>query len=83
VSYHFISGNSNWPILYHVDRTRDGETYASRSVKATQDGKAIFTMQSSFKTDEKQVYRYTMDMPKVKGPEEYLDANEILKMRLE
>ncbi|XP_060593453.1 acyl-coenzyme A thioesterase 8-like isoform X2 [Ruditapes philippinarum] len=81
--YFLRGGNSNWPILYHVDRTRDGETYASRSVKATQDGKAIFTMQSSFKTDEKQVYRYTMDMPKVKGPEEYLDANEILKMRLE
>ncbi|XP_060593452.1 acyl-coenzyme A thioesterase 8-like isoform X1 [Ruditapes philippinarum] len=81
--YFLRGGNSNWPILYHVDRTRDGETYASRSVKATQDGKAIFTMQSSFKTDEKQVYRYTMDMPKVKGPEEYLDANEILKMRLD
>ncbi|XP_053401588.1 acyl-coenzyme A thioesterase 8-like isoform X2 [Mercenaria mercenaria] len=80
--YFLRGGNSNWPILYHVDRTRDGETYASRSVKATQDGKAIFTMQSSFKTDETQVYHYQMEMPKVKGPEEYLDANEILKMRL-
>lgn len=77
-----VLGNSNWPILYHADRTRDGETYTSRSVKATQDGKAIFTMQCSFKTDETHVYHYQMEMPKVKGPEEYLDANEILRMRL-
>lgn len=81
--YFLRGGNSNWPILYHVDRTRDGETYTSRSVKATQDGKAIFTMQCSFKTDETQVYHYQMEMPEVKGPDEYLDAHEILKLRLQ
>lgn len=81
--YFLRGGNSNWPILYHVDRTRDGETYTSRSVKATQDGKAIFTMQCSFKIEEKQVYHYQMEMPKVKGPEHFLDADEILKMRLD
>lgn len=76
------AGNSNWPILYHVDRTRDGETYSSRLVKATQDGQAIFTMQTSFKLDEQSVYHYQMEMPQVEGPEKFLDADEVLRSRL-
>ena len=76
-------GNSNWPILYNVDRTRDGETYTSRTVKATQDGRAIFTMQASFKIDEQQEYQYQMEMPQVQGPDHYLEMNEILRLQLE
>ncbi|WAR13344.1 ACOT8-like protein [Mya arenaria] len=81
--YFLRGGNSNWPILFHVDRTRDGETYSSRNVKATQDGKAIFTMQASFKTDEKQEYAYQMEMPQVPGPENFKDTDDLLKMRLD
>ena len=65
-----------------MDRTRDGETYSSRSVKATQDGKPIFTMQSSFKVDEEQEYQFQMEMPQVQGPETLLAVNEILRLYL-
>ncbi|KAH3824420.1 hypothetical protein DPMN_126256 [Dreissena polymorpha] len=81
--YFLRGGNSNWPILYHVDRTRDGETYSSRSVKASQDGKAIFTMQTSFKKDEPQGYHFQMEMPQVEGPDNLMSTDELLRLRLE
>lgn len=66
-----------------MDRTRDGQTYSSRLVKATQDGKAIFTMQTSFKLEEKQDYHYQMEMPQVEGPENFMEFDELLRARLE
>ena len=65
-----------------MDRTRDGETYSSRLVKATQDGKAIFTMQTSFKIDEQQDYHYQMEMPEVAGPENFKEYGDLLRARL-
>jgi acyl-CoA thioesterase II len=36
------------PILYKVDRMRDGHTFATRQVSAIQKGKVIFSMYSSY-----------------------------------
>jgi acyl-CoA thioesterase II len=36
------------PIIYKVERTRDGHTFATRQVLATQKGRVIFTMYASF-----------------------------------
>ncbi|PIC23194.1 hypothetical protein B9Z55_016977 [Caenorhabditis nigoni] len=47
-SYFVQSGNVNRPILYQVDRIRDGKSFCTRLVKALQDGEAIFTVQISF-----------------------------------
>ncbi len=44
----FFSGNEKMPILYQVDRVRDGRSFATRFVKAIQDGESIFTAELSF-----------------------------------
>lgn len=47
-AYFLAPGNPDIPTTYLVDRVRDGRSFASRSVKAVQDGRAIFIMQASF-----------------------------------
>lgn len=67
------------PILYSVDRTRDGNTYSSRSIKAMQEGKAIFTMQASFKSEELDPLQHQFTMPVVPSPHECLSTIELLE----
>jgi acyl-CoA thioesterase-2 len=40
------------PILYEVDRIRDGRSFSTRRVVAIQHGRAIFNLQASFHDDE-------------------------------
>ena len=40
------------PIIYEVDRIRDGEGFTTRRVVAIQHGKAIFSLSASFQIDE-------------------------------
>src|SRR6202451_781088 len=51
-SYFLRPGDPNVPILYEVDRIRDGRSFTTRRVVAVQDGRAIFNMQTSFQVDE-------------------------------
>lgn len=76
-------GNNEKPILYHVDRTRDGKTYTSRNIKATQEGLPIFTMQASFKIDETDPLEHQFTMPVVPSPEELISSREYIKTKLE
>ena len=46
--YFVAPGNSDEPTTYLVDRVRDGRSFVMRSVKAIQNGHAIFIMQASF-----------------------------------
>jgi acyl-CoA thioesterase 8 len=46
--YFVLAGNSEIPILYHVERVRDGKSYITRTVQARQRGKCIFTTTLSF-----------------------------------
>ncbi|KAK6044093.1 putative acyl-CoA thioesterase II, partial [Cooperia oncophora] len=68
-SYFVQSGNVNMPILYMVDRIRDGRSFCTRLVKAVQNGEAIFTVQISFHKPEADSIVHQVDMPKVIGPE--------------
>lgn len=81
--YFLRGGNNEKPILYHVDRTRDGKTYTSRNIKATQEGIPIFTMQASFKVDETDPLEHQFEMPVVPNPEELISSREYMKNRLE
>ncbi|KAI0172787.1 Thioesterase/thiol ester dehydrase-isomerase [Hypoxylon sp. FL1284] len=50
-SYHcffVLAGDSNVPILYHVERVREGKSFCTRTVQARQRGSAIFTVTCSF-----------------------------------
>jgi acyl-CoA thioesterase 8 len=46
--YFLLAGSSDIPILFHVERVRDGRSFATRTVQARQRGKCIFTTTISF-----------------------------------
>ena len=51
-AYFLRPGDPTVPILYEVDRIRDGRSFSTRRVVAIQHGKAIFNLQASFHDDE-------------------------------
>lgn len=57
-AYFLRPGNHDLPIIYTVDITRDGRSYSSRTVTATQTGKTIFTMMCSFHSGEDSELHY-------------------------
>ena len=46
--YFVLAGDSAIPILYHVEKVRDGKSFMTRTVQARQKGRAIFTTTLSF-----------------------------------
>ncbi|KAH8698911.1 acyl-CoA thioesterase II [Talaromyces proteolyticus] len=46
--YFVLAGDSEIPIIYHVERVRTGKSYATRTVQARQRGRPIFTTTLSF-----------------------------------
>ncbi len=50
--YFLRPGDPKVPIIFQVDRTRDGRSFTTRRVLAVQHGKPIFTMSASFQIDE-------------------------------
>jgi len=67
-SYFLRPGDPTTPILYEVDRIRDGRSFATRRVVAVQHGRAIYNMQASFHTDEVSL-EHQITMPDVPAPE--------------
>ena len=47
-AYFLLGGDPKVPIIYEVDRIRDGKSFTTRNVKAIQHGRAIFSMSVSF-----------------------------------
>jgi acyl-CoA thioesterase-2 len=77
-SYFLRPGDPTTPILYEVDRIRDGKSFTTRRVVAIQHGKAIYNMQASFHSDEQSI-EHQIAMPIVPGPEELRSLSEVLK----
>jgi acyl-CoA thioesterase 8 len=46
--YFLLAGSSELPILFHVEKVRDGRSFATRTVQARQKGRCIFTTTISF-----------------------------------
>jgi acyl-CoA thioesterase-2 len=67
-SYFLRPGDPNIPILYEVDRIRDGKSFTTRRVVAIQHGRAIFNLASSFHVDEHGL-EHQFPMPDVPAPE--------------
>jgi acyl-CoA thioesterase-2 len=67
-AYFLRPGDPLVPILYEVDRIRDGRSFTTRRVVAIQHGKAIFNLQASFHTLEDGL-EHQVDMPQVAAPE--------------
>jgi acyl-CoA thioesterase-2 len=74
--YFLLGGDPNIPIIYEVDRIRDGRSFATRRVVAIQHGRAIFAMSASFHGEEPG-FTHMIDMPKVPMPEEIPAYQEV------
>lgn len=70
--YFMRAGNASLPVLYEVDRIRDGRSFTTRRVVAIQQGKAIFSMSVSFQLEE-EGFEHAASMPNVPPPEELED----------
>src|SRR4029077_7792506 len=68
-AYFLRRGDFTKPIVYSVDRSRDGGSFSARRVLAIQDGEQIFTCSASFQAPEPGL-EYQASMPKVPPPEE-------------
>ncbi len=76
--YFMRAGDASLPIVYTVDRLRDGRSFATRQVKAVQKGNAIFSMAASFHKGEAG-FSHQDPMPEVKGPEGIESEVEMVK----
>ena len=81
-AYFLRAGDPKVPILYEVDRSRDGASFTARRVVAIQHGKQIFTLAASFQLEE-QGFEHQFDMPKVPAPETLKDEHTLLGENLE
>ncbi len=77
-SYFLRPGDPTVPILYDVDRIRDGRSFTTRRVVAIQHGRAIFNMQTSFHVDEPGL-SHQFPMPDVPPPEDLQPLSERLE----
>jgi acyl-CoA thioesterase-2 len=68
-AYFLIGGDPKVPIIYEVDRIRDGRSFTTRRVVAIQHGQAIFSMSVSFHLDEPGL-SHQFEMPDVPKPED-------------
>lgn len=66
--YFLREGDTSVPVLYYVDRIRDGRSFATRRVVAKQHGKAIFNMSVSFQAPEEGL-EHQAPMPEAPLPE--------------
>jgi acyl-CoA thioesterase II len=68
-AYFLVGGDPKVPIIYEVDRIRDGKSFTTRRVVAIQHGQAIFTLMVSFHNDEEGL-THQAPMPQVPPPED-------------
>ncbi|MEQ1404616.1 acyl-CoA thioesterase II [Neorhizobium sp. Rsf11] len=81
-AYFMRPGDPSVPILYQVERIRDGSSFTTRRVVAIQHGKAIFSMSASFQIEEGG-YEHQIDMPSVTQPEDLMGEKEFKALFLE
>ena len=67
-AYFLRPGDPEAPIVYNVDRSRDGRSFTARRVVAVQHGRQIFTLAASFQVPQDGV-EHQFDMPDVPSPE--------------
>ncbi len=76
-AYFLRPGDPAAPILYEVDRSRDGRSFTTRRVVAIQHGRPIFNFACSFHTDEPGL-EHEDPMPTVPSPDELPPLLEVI-----
>ena len=75
-AYFLRRGDVTAPIIYDVDRARDGGSFSNRRVVAIQHGRPILNLAASFQTPEKGL-EHQGDMPDVPSPDGLKDLTEV------
>lgn len=75
-AYFLLPGDPKVPIIYDVDRMRDGGSFTTRRVTARQHGHPIFSMLASFHADEEGL-DHQAKMPDVPGPDSLPSEAEV------
>jgi acyl-CoA thioesterase-2 len=81
-AYFLLEGDPAAPILYQVERIRDGGSFSTRRVVAIQHGRAIFFMSISFQVQE-EGFDYQFPMPGVPKPDDLPGEKELIEKFLD
>lgn len=81
-SYFLRAGDASAPIVYNVERNRDGRSFKSRRVVAIQHGRPIFTLAASFQLEQEGL-EHQFDMPSVPEPESLPSESNVPEEQLE
>jgi acyl-CoA thioesterase-2 len=79
-SYFLLPGDYNVPIIYDVERIRDGKSFVTRRVLARQHGRPIYYQSVNFQRAE-EGFDHQDVMPQVRPPEEGLDLMQLMDER--
>lgn len=79
-SYFLLPGDYQWPIVYDVERIRDGRSFLTRRVVARQHGRPIYYQTVSFQRDETG-WQHQDAMPSVAPPEHGVDLLDLMRAR--
>jgi acyl-CoA thioesterase II len=77
--YFLTAASAVTPIVYQVDRLRDGTSYVTRGVRALQNGRTVFIMVCSFHKPEPWQPSHQWKMPDVPPPEQCESDEEMLR----
>ncbi len=80
--YFLREGDTRAPIVFFVDRPRDGKSFTSRRVTAIQHGEAIFHLSASFHLHEDGL-DHQVEMPTVPAPEECPEELELVRANVD
>ena len=78
--YFILPGDVSLPIVYAVDRLRDGRSFATRRCGATQEGRVIFDLVASFQATDQvtdHALEHHMPKPDVPDPDELPSSAEL------
>jgi len=78
--YFILAGDLQIPVVYFVDRLRDGRSFTTRRVTGIQHGQAIFSMEASFHRTEDGL-SHQAEMPDVPPPEELKAEIDLIRER--
>ncbi|HFA48431.1 MAG TPA: acyl-CoA thioesterase II [Bacteroidetes bacterium] len=76
--YFILAGRIDMPIVYDVDRIRDGGSFTTRRIVAIQNGKAIFNAAASFQLEQEGL-DHQISMPNVPPPETLVADEKIIE----
>jgi acyl-CoA thioesterase-2 len=81
-AYFLRPGDPSVPIIFEVDRIRDGKSFVTRRVVAIQHGHAIFSMSVSFQVEETGL-EHQMEAPSAPAPESLMSEDELERLVME